>query len=169
MAKKPSSPPPTPSLTEQLDLSALSPEVLAAIARGDATREQQGMAMRALTTGLAFHVVGALERMNVELDNMRELKNRLQGEYYKRLGGEVSRLSSDSLKVHIEGIHKRELDLAEAYRRVAQSSGELFAQTAYSEEERKVMALFKAFTSDQQRERFMQLVVEELAKIKGEK
>lgn len=134
------------------------------VADGVATEEQRGMATRAVQNQLSISLLGLLQSSTQSVNRLNELSERAIGIYIEKVSANLDQdlyLEGDLLKI-INSLQDRQIQIAELYRKIIQSPKGLFSEDFLSEEEKKVMKLFKSFRTVEERKKFLELCSQQL-------
>lgn len=140
-------------------------EILAqSVVDGVATEEQHGMATRAVQNQLSLSLLGILNDTTVSVNRLNETCNKALNIYLEKVNADLDQdlVSEESLLKLIDTIQSKQIQIAELYRKVIQSPKGLFAEDCLSEEEKKVMRLFKSFKTVEERKKFLELCNKQL-------
>lgn len=131
---------------------------------GVATEEQRGMATRAVQNQLSLSLLGILNDATVSANRLNDTCNKALTLYLEKVNAALDQdlVSEESLLKIIDTIQSKQIQIAELYRKIIQSPKGLFSEDCLSEEEKKVMRLFKSFKTVEERKKFLELCSKQL-------
>jgi len=137
-------------------------EVVQRVIDGTATESEKGLVLKTMQNSLSANLVGGLNDVFASMQSLNAMAvdaiAKLE-EYYE-LNKDL--LDQKALMDFIGEVQNRQLRLLELNRKISQGNNPLFAQDTLSEEERKVVKLFKSFRTNAEKAAFMRLVDQEL-------
>lgn len=140
-------------------LTEISPEV----AEGTATDTEFSVALKAIQNAMSMTLVqraGTLERSLARFDRL--LDSAIEA-LTTKLSTQIEAETVDilSLTKFIESVQTKQIAIVDLYRKIVQGNP-LFTTDTLSEEEKLVLKLMKSFTTQEQKQKFLQLCKQQL-------
>lgn len=137
-------------------------EVVQRVIDGTATEADKGLVLKTMQNSLSANLVGSLNDVFASMQSLNALATDAVAklsEYY-----EVNKdlMDMKTLMSFIDNVQNRQIKLMELNRRISQGNNQLFAQDTLTDDEKKVLKLFKSFRTNDEKRRFMRLVDQEL-------
>lgn len=135
------------------------------IQEGIASEESRGMILRTVTTALSVQLVSSMDRLQKQMNRLSDMNDRIITRFEETVTPllENDVVPHDKLFEYISVIQKNQAAFVDLYRKIIQSPNTLFPDNTMSEEERKVMQLFKSFNTPAQRKKFLELCEKAMA------
>lgn len=139
------------------DVNALVEQVV----EGTATESEVGVALKTLRNSMSVNLIKSLSQSYESISVFNEVLQDAIVKFSDHYNESAEVLEMETLLKYIDVITSKQIALAELIRKTVQGR-ELFDSSTMSDDERKVLRLFKSFKSAEDKARFLHLVELEL-------
>jgi len=139
--------------------------VVSKIQEGIASEESRGMILRTVTTALSVQLVSSMDKLQNQMNRLSAISDRLITRFEETSLPliEQDAITPEKMFEYITVIQKNQAAIVDLYRKIVQSPNTLFPDNAMSDEEKKVIQLFKSFNTPEKRKKFLALCEEAMA------
>lgn len=131
------------------------------VVEGTATESEVGVALKSLRNQMSVNLIKSLSQSYESISAFNEVLQDAIVKFSDHYTESAEVLEMETLLKYIDVITSKQIALAELIRKTVQGR-ELFDSTTMSDDERKVLRLFKSFKSAEDKARFLHLVELEL-------
>lgn len=147
---------PTPSDDEYRDLGTL-------IEQGISTEAQKGTAVKSVHLLLQSALSKGTMNILKKIESLSDILDRAVDQLNIRVDSGLDTWELADVIRLVDIIQTKQLQVLDLLRKVSQASKPLFSEQVLSEDERKVVRLFKSFTTEAEKAKFLALVDEQLS------
>lgn len=129
------------------------------IKEGISNEETVGMVLRTVQTALSCQLISTMDRLKSQMDRISTIQDRIITRFEQTVEPllETDAIPHTQLFEYLTTIQKNQAATVDLYRKIVQSPNSLFPESMMSDEERKVMQLFKSFKTPAQKKKFLEL------------
>lgn len=142
-------------------------KIVQSVVDGIATEREQGLALRALQTSLAFHLVKDLDKLSKNVTALNDVLQSALEKFTCQFEAESGTMSSKDLLEIVEKIQNKQLQVMDLYRKVVQGR-ELFPDETMSDEEKTLKKLLASFKSVDEKQEFLRICEARLSRVEPE-
>lgn len=132
------------------------------VVEGTATETETGVALKALRNQLSVQLIKSLSQSYQSITAFNDLLSDAIQKVNQHYLESSEVMEMETLMKYVDDITSKQIQLMELYRKVVQGK-ELFDAGTLSDDEKKVLKLFKSFKSQEDKARFLRLVELELS------
>lgn len=139
------------------------------IQAGEARTEELGSALRSIQTSLATDLAGGMSSVLEAFRTQNDLYIKALNKYNESLDAalDLDAVPREELAAFIDKTQTKQIQLLDLYRKVVQGSP-LFDTETISNDERLVLRLFRSFSCEAEKQEFLKICKERLAKFSDE-
>lgn len=144
-------------------IESLQP-IIEAVQQGTATLDEQGIILKAAQAQMSSVIVSMIADLHSSITSLNNTVQRLSDKYIELTNNAIDAdiLSREDVFNDLQSLQSKQLQVIDLYRKIVQSPNKLFADSDFSEDEKKVIRLMKSFKTSQEKQEFLKLCEERL-------
>lgn len=139
-------------------------QIIEAVQQGTATLDEQGIILKAAQAHMSSVIVSMISDIHSTVLSLNPIIQRLTDKYTELTNNALDAdiISREDVFNDLQSLQSKQLQIIDLYRKIVQSPNKLFADSDFSEDEKKVIRLLKSFKTAQEKQEFLKLCEEHL-------